>query len=201
MAPALWPWATTFSSATAWPTGCAVQRRGGATVFAHQVADPERYGIVAFDADGRAISIVEKPRRPGSNWAVTGLYFYDNDVVSIAAEITPSARGELEITDVNARYLERGALHVERLGRGFAWFDTGTHESLAEATSFVQTIERRQGQRIVVPEEIAFHNGWITSAELAALGHELGKSGYGRYLLRLAGEADAPPRCGALEPA
>ena len=140
----------------------AAARPTGATVFGYQVADPERYGVVAFDASGRATSIEEKPQRPKSNWAVTGLYFYDNDVVSIAADIKPSARGELEITDVNQCYLERGALQVERLGRGYAWFDTGTHDSLLEAGAFVQTIEKRQGQRIAVPEEIAFANGWIS---------------------------------------
>ncbi len=168
----------------------AAARLSGATVFGYQVADPERYGVVAFDQTGRATSIEEKPKIPKSNWAVTGLYFYDNDVVSIAADVRPSARGELEITDVNNRYLERGALHVERLGRGYAWFDTGTHDSLVDAASFVQTVEKRQGQRIAVPEEIAFHNGWIGRGELAALGHELRKNGYGEYLLRLAGEAE-----------
>ena len=140
----------------------AAARPTGATVFGYQVVDPQRYGVVAFDASGRATSIEEKPQRPKSNWAVTGLYFYDNDVVSIAADIKPSARGELEITDVNQCYLERGALQVERLGRGYAWFDTGTHDSLLEAGAFVQTIEKRQGQRIAVPEEIAFANGWIS---------------------------------------
>jgi len=166
----------------------AAVRQSGATVFGYQVRDPERYGVVAFDAEGRATSIEEKPQRPKSEWAVTGLYFYDNDVVSIAAEIRPSARGELEITDVNNRYLERGDLHVERLGRGFAWFDTGTHDSLLDAASFVQTIGKRQSQRIAVPEEIAFQNGWIGRGELAALGHALRKNSYGEYLLRLAGE-------------
>ena len=163
-------------------------RRGGATIFCYRVRDPGRYGIVTFDGDGRATSIDEKPARPRSPWAVTGLYFYDNDVVRIAADLRPSARCELEITDVNARYLERGDLRVERLGRGFAWFDTGTHDSLVEAASFVQTIEKRQNQRIAVPEEIAWQNGWITRDELATLGHRLRMSGYGEYLLRLAGE-------------
>lgn len=167
----------------------AAARTAGATVFGYQVADPQRYGVVAFDESGRATSIEEKPQRPKSNWAVTGLYFYDNDVASIAADIKPSARGELEITDVNRCYLERGALQVERLGRGYAWFDTGTHDSLLEAGAFVQTIEKRQGQRIAVPEEIAFTNGWISRGKLAALGHELRKNGYGQYLLRLADEA------------
>ena len=167
----------------------ATSRRRGATVFGYQVPDPERYGVVAFDATGRATAIEEKPARPRSHWAVTGLYFYDNDVVRIAADIEPSGRGELEITDVNRRYLQRGELHVERLGRGFAWFDTGTHDSLAEAAGFVRTIEKRQNQRIAVPEEIAFLNGWISREALAALGHRSRKSGYGEYLLRLASES------------
>ena len=167
----------------------AASRQRGATVFGYQVPDPERYGVVAFDETGRATSIEEKPARPRSHWAVTGLYFYDNDVVRIAAEVEPSARGELEITSVNERYLERGDLRVERLGRGFAWFDTGTHDSLLEAAGFVRTIEKRQNQRIAVPEEIAFLNGWIGREELAALGHALRKTGYGEYLLRLAEEA------------
>ncbi len=163
--------------------------RKGATVFCCQVPDPEHYGVIAFDETGRAVSIEEKPPRPRSNWAVTGLYIYDNDVVRIAADIEPSGRGELEITSVNARYLERGDLRVERLGRGFTWFDTGTHDSLTEAASFVQTIERLHHQRIAVPEEIAFLNGWIGGEELAVLGHGLRKSGYGKYLLRLAKDA------------
>ena len=165
--------------------------RKGATIFGYQVRDPGRYGVVTFDAHGRVTSIEEKPARPRSPWAVTGLYFYDNDVVGIAADIGPSARGELEITDVNARYLQRGDLHVERLGRGFAWFDTGTHDSLMEAAAFVRTIEQRQNQRIGVPEEIAFRNGWIDRDELAALGRGLRGSRYGEYLLRLA-EEDCP---------
>ena len=167
----------------------AASRRTGATVFGYQVPDPERYGVVSFDETGRATSIEEKPARPRSPWAVTGLYFYDNDVVRIAADIEPSGRGELEITDVNRRYLDRGDLRVERLGRGFAWFDTGTHDSLVEAASFVRTIEKRQNQRIAVPEEIAFLNGWIGREELAALGRRLGRTGYGEYLLRLADES------------
>ena len=171
----------------------AASRRKGATVFGCQVSDPERYGVVAFDEAGRATSIEEKPARPRSQWAVTGLYFYDGDVVRIASEIEPSERGELEITDVNRRYLERGDLHVERLGRGFAWFDTGTHDSLAEAAGFVQTMEKRQNQRVAVPEEIAFLNGWIGRDELAALGRRFRKSGYGEYLLRLAEEAGGTP--------
>ena len=172
----------------------AASRRSGATVFGYQVHDPQRYGVVAFDAHGRATSIEEKPARPRSHWAVTGLYFYDADVVDIAADVTPSARGELEITDVNRRYLERGSLRVERLGRGFAWFDTGTHDSLVEAAGFVQTVVKRQNQRIAVPEEIAFRNGWIDREALAALGHRLRKSGYGEYLQRLADDPDARER-------
>lgn len=164
----------------------AASRTEGATVFAYHVPDPERYGVVAFDDQGRATSIEEKPKRPRSKWAVTGLYFYDNDVVDIASEVKPSARGELEITDVNRRYLECGDLHVERLGRGFAWFDTGTHDSLIEAAAFIQAIEKRQGQRIAVPEEIAFQNGWIGCDQLAELGHECRKNSYGEYLLQLA---------------
>ena len=168
----------------------ASSRRRGATIFGYQVPDPHRFGVVTFDEHGRATSIEEKPARPHSHWAVTGLYFYDNDVVRIAADIEPSARGELEISDVNARYLERGDLHVERLGRGFAWFDSGTCDSLVDAAGFVRTIEKRQNQRIAVPEDIAFQNGWIDRVELAALGRRLGRNGYGEYLLRLAGEID-----------
>ena len=170
----------------------AASRQKGATVFGYQVRDPDRYGVVAFDEAGRATSIEEKPVRPRSHWAVTGLYFYDNDVVRIAADIKPGGRGELEITDVNKRYLERGDLHVELLGRGFAWFDTGTHDSLVEAAGFVQTVEQRQNQRIAVPEEIAFLNGWISREDLVALGHGLRKGGYGEYLLRLADEFSPP---------
>ena len=173
----------------------AASQQNGATVFGYQVRDPERYGVVSFDDAGRATSIEEKPAHSRSHWAVTGLYFYDNDVVNIAADIKPSARGELEITSVNERYLERGDLRVELLGRGFAWFDTGTHDSLVEAAGFVQTIEKRQNQRIAVPEEIAFLNGWISIEELVALGHRLRKNGYGEYLLRLADELD--PRASA----
>ena len=166
----------------------AAARREGATIFGYRVHDPERYGVVAFDETGRATSIEEKPARPRSRWAVTGLYFYDNDVVRIAAGIAPSARGELEITDVNAHYLERGALRVERLGRGFAWFDTGTHDSLMEAADFVRAVEKRQNQAIAVPEEIAFLNGWIDRDRLAAIARTLGKSPYAAYLYRLAEE-------------
>lgn len=164
----------------------AANRQSGATVFGYQVRDPQRYGVVAFDEQGRATSIEEKPQQPRSSWAVTGLYFYDADVVSVAKEIKPSARGELEITDVNNHYLDRGELQVERLGRGYAWFDTGTHESMVDAAAFVQTIEKRQGQRIAMPEEIAYVNGWINREQLAALGVELQKNGYGEYLLKLA---------------
>ncbi len=165
---------------------CASARGAGATVFGHRVLDPRRYGVVAFDRAGRATSIEEKPASPRSDWAVTGLYFYDNDVVAIAAGLTPSPRGELEITDVNRHYLERGSLHVERLGRGFAWFDAGTPDSLADASGFVRAVERRQNKRIGVPEEVAFLNGWIGREQLAALGRDLRRSGYGQYLLRLA---------------
>jgi glucose-1-phosphate thymidylyltransferase len=164
----------------------AAGRPRGATVFGYEVTDPARYGVVAFDQDGCAASIEEKPKNPKSPWAVTGLYFYDADVVDIAKNVRPSERGELEITDVNTRYLQRGDLHVERLGRGFAWFDTGTHDSLIEAGSFVQTVEKRQGHRIAVPEEIAFVQGWIGREDLERLGGELSKSGYGQYLLDLA---------------
>ncbi len=165
----------------------AAARQSGATVFAYRVSDPERYGVVSFDAAGKALSIEEKPKVPRSHWAVTGLYFYDEQVVEIARELKPSARGELEITDVNLAYLERGALNVERLGRGYAWLDTGTPDSLVEASEFVRTLERRQGFRIACPEEIAFENGWIDREQLRALGQALSKSGYGQYLLGVAG--------------
>lgn len=160
----------------------------GATVFAVQVNDPERYGIVAFDGDA-PFSIEEKPAAPRSNWAVTGLYFYDRDVVDIAARLKPSARNELEITDVNRAYLERGKLRVERLSRGFAWLDMGTPESLVEAAEFVRTIENRQGLRIGCPEEIAYRMGFIEADALRELGRGLGKSSYGQYLIRIANEA------------
>ncbi|WP_413207104.1 glucose-1-phosphate thymidylyltransferase RfbA [Rhodospirillum sp. A1_3_36] len=163
----------------------AAGRRDGATIFGYNVRDPERYGVVAFDGEGKATSIEEKPQAPKSSWAVTGLYFYDNRVVDIARSITPSPRGELEITDINARYLTEGALTVERLGRGFAWFDAGTHDSLVEASSFVRTVETLQNTRIAVPEEIAFMNGWISMASLAEQGAAMGKNSYGQYLLRL----------------
>ena len=158
----------------------------GAIVFGYQVSDPERYGVVAFDDGGRAISIEEKPKTPRSNYAVTGLYFYDNRVIDIAAEIKPSWRGELEISDVNQRYLEDGELTVERLGRGYAWLDTGTHDSLIAAAQFVQTIEHRQGLKIACVEEIAFHKGFIDRDRLEALAEPLSKNEYGKYLLRVA---------------
>ena len=164
----------------------AAQRDEGATVFTYQVRDPERYGVVAFDSSGRATMIEEKPRRPVSNWAVTGLYFFDNRVARYAAEVKPSGRGELEITDVNARYLSENTLHVEKMGRGFAWLDTGTFDSLIEAASFVQTLEQRQGMKICCPEEIAYRMGFITHTQLIELSRSHGKSGYGDYLLRLA---------------
>jgi glucose-1-phosphate thymidylyltransferase len=166
--------------------------RAGATVFAYLVSDPQRYGIVDFDGAGRALHIEEKPARPRSHWAVTGLYFYDNQVVDIAASVKPSARGELEITSVNAAYLERGQLSVEQLGRGVCWFDMGTHESLLEAGEFVRTIEKRQSQRIACVEEVAFRMGFIDAAKLQQLGQTLSKSGYGKYVLSIL--EDVSPR-------
>jgi glucose-1-phosphate thymidylyltransferase len=160
-------------------------RESGATVFAYPVRDPERYGVVEIGADGRAQSIVEKPESPTSNLAVTGLYFYDNDVLGIARELRPSARGELEITDVNRAYLARGDLSVETLGRGMAWLDTGTHESLLQANNFIATVEQRQGLRVSCPEEIAWRMGYIDDAQLARLADELGSSDYGQYLRAL----------------
>lgn len=164
----------------------AASRAEGATIFGYRVRDPQRYGVVEFDAAGRAVGLEEKPLQPRSSFAVTGLYFYDGDAASIASHLAPSARGELEITEVNRAYLERGQLAVERLGRGYAWLDTGTHESLLEASQFVQTIERRQGLKICCPEEIAFHLGYIDDAQLAALAQPLAKTEYGTYLLQLA---------------
>ncbi len=161
----------------------AAKRQSGATVFAYHVRDPARYGVVAFDSNDRPVSIEEKPTLPRSNWAVTGLYFFDNDVVRYAADVTPSARGELEITDLQLRYLSTGALHVERLGRGFAWLDTGTFESLIDAASFVQTLETRQGMKVACLEEIAFRQGFIDRGQVLSLAKSLEKSGYGNYLI------------------
>jgi len=161
------------------------KRRVGATVFAYHVQDPERYGVVAFDEQKRALSIVEKPQTPQSNYAVTGLYFYDEQVCDIAASIRPSARGELEITDINQRYLSHGELNVEIMGRGFAWLDTGTHDSLLEASSFIATLQKRQGLQVACPEEIAFMQGWIDAQQLEKLAAPLGKNSYGQYLLNL----------------
>ena len=173
-------------------------RAAGATVFAYRVNDPERYGVVEFDGDGRAVSIEEKPRTPRSNYAVTGLYFYDNDVLDIAASIRPSGRGELEITDVNQRYLDAGSLQVEIMGRGMAWLDTGTHESLLQASTFIETIEQRQGLKVACPEEIAYRAGWIDAQAVERIAEPLKKNGYGQYLLGMLRErlipAPAPRR-------
>lgn len=169
----------------------ATQKEHGATIFAYHVRDPERYGIVEFDSSRRAISLEEKPLRPKSNYAVTGLYFYDGDVVNIAADLKPSRRGELEITDINRIYLERDRLSVEVMGRGFAWLDTGTHESLLEASYFFQTIEHRQGLKISCPEEIAFRKGFIDAKQLEKLAAPLLKSGYGHYLMQILKEKDS----------
>jgi len=166
-------------------------RETGASVFAYHVTDPERYGVVSFDGDMRALSIEEKPARPKSNWAVTGLYFYDASVVDIAANLTPSARGELEITDVNRAYLERGTLNVEVMGRGYAWLDTGTPDSLLEAAEFVRTLEKRQGFKVACPEEVAYTLGFIDEVQLAGLAEKLGKSSYGAYLRALLKDEDA----------
>ncbi|WP_459676727.1 glucose-1-phosphate thymidylyltransferase RfbA [Pseudomonas fluorescens] len=163
----------------------AMQRQDGASVFAYHVNDPERYGVVEFDAQGKAISLEEKPLQPKSNYAVTGLYFYDQDVVEIAKSIKPSPRGELEITDLNRIYMERGKLSVEIMGRGYAWLDTGTHDSLLEASSFIATLEHRQGLKVACPEEIAFRQNWIDAEQLERLAAPLLKNGYGQYLKRL----------------
>lgn len=168
----------------------AASRRQGATIFAYVVSDPDRYGVVELDASRRALSIEEKPLKPRSNYAVTGLYFYDSQIVDIAAAIQPSARGELEITDVNRAYMDRGQLHVQIMGRGYAWLDTGTHTSLIEASQFIQIVEQRQGLRIACPEEIAFRKGFISGEQLLAAANAYDKSGYGRYL-RAVYEADA----------
>jgi glucose-1-phosphate thymidylyltransferase len=168
----------------------AVERESGATIFAYTVRDPERYGVVEFDRDGRALSIEEKPARPKSNYSVTGLYFYDNRVLDFAARLKPSARGEIEVTDINRAYLDAGDLYVEVMGRGIAWLDTGTHDALLAASEFVRVIEERQGLKIACPEEIAFSRGFISRTQLAALARELQGSSYGRYLLKIAESAD-----------
>jgi glucose-1-phosphate thymidylyltransferase len=170
----------------------ATERKQGATVFAYHVQDPERYGVVAFDVQGRATSLEEKPASPKSNYAVTGLYFYDNQVADIAANLKPSARGELEITDLNRIYLERDQLNVEIMGRGYAWLDTGTHESLIAASNFIETIEHRQGLKVACPEEIAYRKGFIDAEQLEKLAQPLAKSGYGEYLQRLLKEGVQP---------
>ncbi|MCA9754885.1 MAG: glucose-1-phosphate thymidylyltransferase RfbA [Candidatus Eisenbacteria bacterium] len=163
----------------------AAARDGGATVFGYQVSDPHRYGVVEFDKQGTAISIEEKPSEPKSDWAVTGLYFYDRQVVEFAESLEPSARGELEITDLNRKYLERGQLHVEKIGRGVAWLDTGTHESLLQASNFIQTIEERQGLMVSCLEEIAYRRGWISADQVRALAEPMAKNEYGKYLLKI----------------
>jgi glucose-1-phosphate thymidylyltransferase len=163
----------------------AVAREKGATVFGYQVKDPERFGVVEFDDQKRAISLEEKPQHPKSHFAVTGLYFYDNDVIQIAKQVKPSERGELEITTVNQMYLERGDLNVELLGRGFAWLDTGTHSSLLEAAQFVETLEKRQGYKVACLEEIAFNQGWLSKEQILKIGHTMSKNSYGQYLISL----------------
>ena len=165
----------------------AVAREKGATVFGYQVKDPERFGVVEFDEQKRAISLEEKPQHPKSHFAVTGLYFYDNDVIQIAKQVKPSERGELEITTVNQMYLERGDLNVELLGRGFAWLDTGTHSSLLEAAQFVETLEKRQGYKVACLEEIAFNQGWLSKEQILKIGHTMSKNSYGQYLISLVG--------------
>jgi glucose-1-phosphate thymidylyltransferase len=171
----------------------AAAKTSGATVFAYQVHDPERYGVVEFDATGRAVSLEEKPEKPKSRFAVTGLYFYDNEVISIASALKPSPRGELEITDVNKHYLEAGTLSVQLMSRGMAWLDTGTHDSLFEAGMFIQTIEKRQGLKIACPEEIAWRYGYISRSDLETLAGPIRKSGYGQYLLSLLAESHSSP--------
>lgn len=166
----------------------AAAKTSGATVFAYRVNDPERYGVVEFDGTGRAVSIEEKPAQPKSNYAVTGLYFYDNDVLDIARDIRPSVRGELEITDVNSRYLAAGTLNVKTMGRGYAWLDMGTHDSMLEASQFIQTIESRQGLKICCPEEIAWRSGWISADCVASLAAQMSKNNYGKYLLKMLAE-------------
>jgi len=160
-------------------------RQGGATVFAYHVQDPERYGVAEFDADGKVLSLEEKPKQPKSNYAVTGLYFYDEQVVELAKQVKPSARGELEITDLNGMYLQQGKLNVELMGRGYAWLDTGTHDSLLEAGQFIATLQQRQGLKVACPEEIAYRQKWIDAAQLEKLGQALVKNGYGQYLLQV----------------
>ena len=191
--PARWCWATTCSTPTSWPPPLqrAAARESGAVIFAYHVQNPEAYGVVEFDARGRAVSIEEKPAKPRSNYAVTGLYFYDNRVVEVARGLKPSKRGELEITDVNSWYLQRSELDVELLGRGTAWLDTGTHDALLQASLFVQTIEQRQGLKIACPEEIAYRMGYLDAAAVERLAEPLRKSAYGEYLLRMLRE-DTP---------
>ena len=166
----------------------AAQQKSGATVFGYRVSDPERYGVVSFDSSGKAVSIEEKPNNPKSHWAVTGLYFYDNNVAKIASNLSPSARGEIEITDLNLVYLEQNSLRVELLGRGVAWLDTGTHESLQQAASYIQAIQERQGLKVACIEEIAWRNGWITRENLISIGSKMTANSYGKYLLQLAEE-------------